>query len=187
MTEAEFLLRLVGALESVGASYMVVGSRGSTVHGLSRSTQDVDIVVDLDRRQLDALLDALGDDYYFNRVAAHDALSQRRMFNVIHTPTGWKADLIVRKERPFSKAEFARRQSRTVFGHGMAVATAEDLILSKLEWDRITTSERQRSDALKIAVANYAQLDLAHLRHWAHELGVSAVLEELLAAAKQSS
>jgi len=34
------------------------------------------------------------------------AVQQRDMFNRIDTSTGWKVDLIVRKDRPFSVMEF---------------------------------------------------------------------------------
>jgi hypothetical protein len=39
--------RLVGALEGAGVRYMFVGSIASTHHGAPRTTQDVDLVVEL--------------------------------------------------------------------------------------------------------------------------------------------
>lgn len=90
----------------------------------------------------------------------------------------------MRKERPFNHAEFARRTRRALFDAPVLVASPEDLILSKLEWDQITPSERQRTDALQIATVNWRRLDLEYLRHWAAELNVGDSLSELLRRAE---
>ena len=107
------------------------------------------------------------------------------MFNIIDLDTGWKADLIVRKDRPFSIEEFGRRQVRLFFGRPLPAASPEDVILSKLEWDRITPSERQFRDALNVAAVQLANLDQAYLSKWAAELGVAEKLERLLQDAEQ--
>ena len=46
---------------------------------------------------------------YIDERTALDALSSCDMFNVIDMNTGWKADLIVKKRRAFSVAEFELR------------------------------------------------------------------------------
>src|SRR6266536_1798801 len=69
--------------------------------------------------------------------AAGDAMKRRRQFNAIHAQSAVKIDLIVRKDRPFSREELGRRQ-RAVLPGGtrVSLATPEDTILSKLEWAR---------------------------------------------------
>ncbi|UUO06784.1 hypothetical protein M4951_00385 [Blastopirellula sp. J2-11] len=62
------------------------------------------------------------------------------------------------------------------------IASAEDILLSKLEWAAISESERQIRDALRIAEIQ-STLNLVYLRRWADELGVSQRLEEVLTAA----
>jgi hypothetical protein len=54
--------------------------------------------------------------YYVDANHAREALRQRRQFNVIDAASGWKADLIVRKERAFSREEFRRRLPAKVLG-----------------------------------------------------------------------
>ena len=80
--------------------------------------------------------------YYVSREAAHDALASATMFNVIDPNSGWKADLIIRKARPFSEAEFARRETRELLGMSIAVSRVEDLIIAKLEWASLGGSSR---------------------------------------------
>ena len=102
------------------------------------------------------------------------------MFNIIDFKTGLKADLIIRKNRAFSVEEFARRQQGTILGMTTSITSAEDVILSKLEWDKITPSERQVRDAVNVAKVKGAALDVDYLRKWAADLGVSDKLEEIL-------
>jgi len=72
------------------------------------------------------------------------------MFNVIDLRTGWKIDLIIRKSRAFSREEFGRRQRLSLQGISFSVASAEDVILSKLEWSKLSQSQRQIEDAAGI-------------------------------------
>ncbi len=112
-----FLQRLVAVLEQVGIPYMLSGSLASAFYGIPRSTQDIDIVVELDITRLRALITALPQEmYYVSEPAAVDALRRQGQFNVIDMETGWKVDLIVRKRRPFSRTEFERRRSEEVLG-----------------------------------------------------------------------
>jgi hypothetical protein len=185
MTQAEVLLSIAAHLEAAGIPFMVVGSYSSSLHSQPRTTNDADVVIDPTPAQLDGFLSGLGADFYFSPEAAHEALARRDMFNVIELSGGWKVDLIVRKDRPFSAEEFARRQLRPLAGRTLPVASPEDVILSKLEWNRITPSERQLRDAVGVAVVQWATLDRAYLSRWAAVLGVGVTLAELLQAAEQ--
>ena len=135
--EEEAVSRLVRRLEALGIPYMIAGSFASSHHGLPRATNDADIVVDPSPETLDALLAALAaEGYYADARTAREALRARRLFNVIDPETAFKVDLIIRKERPFSREEFARRERRDLGGLAASIATPEDTILSKLEWAR---------------------------------------------------
>jgi len=53
------------------------------------------------------------------------------------------------------------------------MATPEDVILSKLEWSKLASSERQWADALQVAKTQGKRLDLAYIDKWSVELGVA--------------
>jgi hypothetical protein len=184
MSQEAFLARIGERLEQAGIPFMVAGSYGSSFHGQPRATNDVDFVIDPSAQQLEAFLSVLGDKYYVSAESAREALRNRSMFNIIDFAGGWKADLIVRKDRPFSVLELQRRQAGTLHGRSMPIATAEDIILSKLEWNKITPSERQVKDALNVAVVQWAKLDRTYLRAWAPALDIAEDLEKLLRAAE---
>ena len=153
---------------------MLTGSFASSYHGSPRTTQDVDLVIRATRDQLNSLLDELPpEDYYVSGDAAREAASRRSQFNVIDMVTGWKADLIFIKDRPFSQEEFARRVRGTVLGVELWIATAEDAIVSKLERASKGQSERQLRDVVGIIRGQRDSLDGDYISRWCDELGVS--------------
>lgn len=179
-TQKEFLARLVKLLDQAGIPYMVAGSMGSSLHGRPRATQDADVVIDPTEDQLRSLLALLGQGYYVSRDAALDAFRRRTMFNIVDLAGGWKADLIVRRDRPFSHQEFERRRQIEAMGQKLWVVSPEDAILSKLEWMKGRESDVQYSDALGVAVAQGGSLDIEYLHRWAGPLGVETMLTRLL-------
>ena len=187
-TQRTFLDRLIAILDQLGIPYMVAGSLGSSFYGRPRATQDVDIVIAPSADQLDSLIGLLAErGYYVSLDAARDALRRRAMFNVIDVAAGWKADLIVRKDRPFSVEEFQRRRLIEAPGQTLWIVSPEDAILSKLEWAQGRQSELQRADALAVAVAHLGRLDLRYLERWARELGVEDSLSRLLEEAQSQA
>jgi hypothetical protein len=123
--------------------------------------------------QLDLLVTRMrASGAYVSLEAAHDAFRDRAMFNVIDPETGWKADLIIRKDRPFSEMEFGRRQTAEFFGTVIHVASLEDIVLSKLEWAKLGGSARQLDDVRGLLRIRAGDVDLAYLERWIDVLGV---------------
>jgi hypothetical protein len=171
----DFLRRVIAGLESTGIPYMLTGSLASSVHGIPRSTNDIDLVIAPSRNQLLSfvqLFERAG--LYVTWEEASRALARRDQFNVVDIRNGWKADLILIKERAFSTGEFNRREPAEVEGIPLMIATPEDVLLSKLEWAKIGGSERQIADAAGILTMQGAQLDLAYVERWVVELGLQA-------------
>jgi hypothetical protein len=176
VTLEAFLERLAGALRDSGTPAMLTGSVAAAYLGALRSTLDVDVVIDPDPSTLERLVDAIeAAGWYVSRDAARDALAERTMFNVIDGETGWKADLIVRKNRAFSASEFARRQPMA-FGDGtLAIVRIEDLILAKLDWARQGGSARQLEDVRTLCTLAGDTLDVAYLEQWVPTLAVESL------------
>jgi hypothetical protein len=180
--EEEAVGRIVRRLEALGIPYMVAGSVASSLHGRPRATNDADVVIDPTPEALDALVAALlSGGYYVDAGIAREALRDRRLFNVIDPESAFKVDLIVRKERAFSREEFARRERGDLGGLSVSFATAEDTILSKLEWaGKAGGSERQLADALGILQVSGDRVDREYVERWAATLGVGDLWRELL-------
>lgn len=91
---------------------MLTGSFASSLHGLTRATQDIDLVISPSESQLRDLVGSLPPEvYYVDLEEALDALRHRSQFNVIDLDTGWKVDLIIRRDRPFSNGRCSARRS----------------------------------------------------------------------------
>ena len=179
----EGLVRLLGAaLQEAGIPFMLTGSVAAGYRGASRATMDVDAVIDPSPAQLQAFVQRVLDaGLYVSDDAARDALATRGMFNVIDPDSGWKADLIVRKDRPFSEEEFARRESVDFLGITLSVATLEDVVLSKLEWATLGASSRQLEDVRALLRINYGAVDLSYVERWVDMLGVRHVWDAVRA------
>jgi hypothetical protein len=174
---------LARILDKLGIPYLVGGSLASSVHGIPRSTQDIDILVELPGSLVAPLVKELENDFYIDRDMVLDAVRRRASFNVIDLKTMLKIDFFVSDKRPLLVEEMSRRQ---IVGLGepptpVGVCTAEDIVVQKLDWfekgSRI--SERQWNDVVGVLKVRGRGLDLEYLRRWANELGVN----ELLAAA----
>lgn len=174
MSEAgDILRRIVLLLDEAGIPHMIAGSFASTYHGIPRTTQDIDLVIDPTGRSLMAFVASLPHtQYYVSEDAARDALLRRSQFNVVDMATGWKVDLIVRKARPFSVEELRRRMPARMLDVDVFVATPEDTILTKLEWARMSGSERQLRDVSGILDVKQGAVDRAYIEQWAVQLGV---------------
>jgi predicted nucleotidyltransferase len=186
MSQQDFIRKIVSLLERAGVPHMLTGSFGSSIHGEPRTTNDIDVVIAPTRPQLDELLQLLSPDFYVSPAAARDALKNRGMFNVVEYTSGWKADLIIIKDRPFSAEEFNHRLVVEAMGMSLPVVSPENAILSKLEWMKLRPSDRQFRDCLGIALVQRGKLDVPYLRRWAAELGVTDLLEKLLSALDQT-
>lgn len=178
----EFLRRVTAALDANGIPYMLTGSLASSMYGVPRATNDIDIVVLPSREQLLSVVQL------FQRVgltvtseAAVAALRKKTQFNVVDLPGGLKVDLIMRKDREFSLTEFDRRETHEVEGMRLTIATPEDVLLAKLEWAQMGDSDRQIVDCAGMIKVQGDALDLAYIEKWVERLG----LEREWAAAQE--
>lgn len=105
------------------------------------------------------------------------------MFNVIDLVTGWKIDLIIRKSRVFNQEEFRRRQRVSLHDVSLFVASAEDVVISKIEWAKLAQSRRQIEDAAAILRARWDALDHSYLAEWIDELGLQQEWDDALRVA----
>lgn len=161
--------------------YLVGGSMASTMYGLVRTTQDVDIVADVHLRHVDKLVELLGDTFYMAPEAAAEAIRRRASFNLLHLVSMFKVDVFVVKNRPYDHAQFENRVLQPLnptSAHLTYVASAEDTILTKLEWYRLgdEVSERQWKDILGVLAVQQGRLDENYLKKWAVELKVGDLL-----------
>ncbi|MCA9640741.1 MAG: nucleotidyl transferase AbiEii/AbiGii toxin family protein [Myxococcales bacterium] len=175
-----FLARIVTALDQAQVPYMLAGSFASSHHGAPRATQDIDIIVDPNQDSLKEFLRLISSaTTYVDPDTALDEFKRRGQFNVIDIETAWKLDVIFRKPRRFSRIELSRRAPATILGLSVQVASLEDTILTKLEWAKLGSSERQLRDVSTLVEVTGDAIDIEYLEQWLDELGVRDLWERI--------
>ena len=130
---------------------------------------------------IDHIVRGLSDaGFYVDGEAAHEALRTRGQFNAIDPTSGWKADLIVRKDRAYSLVEFGRRERVTILDVEVEIASLEDVLIAKLEWSRLGDSALQRRDVRQLLERTWEQLDRPYVEGWVAELGLQTAWEDAL-------
>jgi hypothetical protein len=151
-------------------------------HGEYRQTADVDIVAHLMPEHVKPLVAALESEYYIDEAMIVDSLKSRQSFNVMHLDTMFKVDVFPLKSRPYDAEAAGRRQRELLEIQPpleVYVASAEDILLAKLEWYRLGggSSERQWRDILGICKMQFFDLDFEYLEKWSQEIKVKDLLE----------
>lgn len=186
--QIDVLLLVVAALDKLSIPYCVGGSYASSLYGVARSTRDVDLIAVIKQAHVLPLADELESEFYADEQAIASAVKLKRSFNAIHRDSLFKVDIFVSKGTGFDAKQIERRQMKRVMRapqQNVYVASAEDIVLAKLEWYRRgnEVSDQQWRDILNVLMVQQGSLDLQYMRHWAHELGVADLLEQALAEA----
>ena len=173
---------VLDALQALGVRHYVGGSIASSAHGVARASIDADVVAELRPEHARPLVAALFSAYYVPEERVRDALARRASFNVIHLETMVKVDVFVSKGRPFDRRAMGRARplwpGAEAGGPALLLASAEDIVLAKLEWYRRggEVSDRQWTDVLGVLRVGGESLDRPYLETGAVELGVADLL-----------
>ena len=172
-------------IEALDVPYFIGGSLASALYGVVRTTLDADLVADLRPEHAEPFARRLSAAFYVDLDSILDAIQRRDSFNVIHLESMFKVDIFIPRQRPYDRAQFARRVEKIVAvdaERAAYFASAEDTILAKLDWYRQESgvSERQWRDVLGVLKTQSGRLDLDYLRRWAAELSVADLLERAL-------
>lgn len=173
------LTQIASKLNQLGAAYMLTGSVAGLFYGRERSTVDVDIVVDMRTTSPEALVDALAPEYFLDIEMVRECLPIEDMFNALPMTGGPKIDLIPLKQDAFEQLKFEQRVTLDWHGTTVSVIRAADLALSKLQWAKISMSERQLADVRGI-MSFEGVVEDDYFGRWVKRLD----LEELLEASR---
>lgn len=181
----EVTLKVTGILEKLGISYIIGGPLASTLYGMVRTTQDSDIIAEMQLKHVKPFVASLQNEFFIDEEMIPESIQHNSSFNIIHRDSMFKVDVFIPRPRPFNQSQLARAQRQTFsLESEMSAnfASAEDTILSKLEWYLMggEVSDRQWRDILGVLKTRAGELDLAYLHKWANELKVSDLFERAL-------
>lgn len=75
---------LVRVFDDLKIRYVVGGSLASSLYGIPRATQDVDLVAEVKPGNVQDITSALGRDFYVDANMINEAIRRSASFNVIH-------------------------------------------------------------------------------------------------------
>ena len=172
---------VIFALEENEIEYMLVGSLASMIYGDPRLTRGIDFVVEMKPEQLTKISVIFPNkDFYCPPIETiSDEMLRRGQFNLIHHTSGFKIDIVFRKQSPHSLQEFKRRKKIELWpGFSAYVATPEDVIIKKLEYFREGRSSKHLLDIKSIRI--HTILDQKYLEKWIQSLGLEKEWTEAL-------
>ena len=180
MDQDELLAFVAGTLKRLGIPYLVTGSIATVLYGEPRFTNDLDIVVQLDRESALRLVAAFPDgEFYLSTEACLRAVDRGTQFNVIHPRSGLKVDFMVASMDAFDAGRFERGRRIPTREESSAVfASPEDVILMKLVYFRDGGSDKHLRDIAGVLRITSA-VDRSYVSRWAQRLGVAGIWEEL--------
>lgn len=179
----DIALRFVSILDSLKIKYFVGGSLASSLYGIPRSTNDVDLIADISLNHIPALINALRDKFYFDEETIRDAVKRRDSFSVIHLETILKIDVFIPEYTDTAKSEMSRRKLYTLSdapAQTLFLSSAEDIIVQKLSWYNAgnRVSDRQWQDVIGVLKVQKGKLDETYLRETAQKMSISSLLEK---------
>jgi hypothetical protein len=136
-------------------------------------------VLVLEPREVERFAAAFESGFFIQPESVRAVFKPPHQFNVLDEQSALKADFWLLRENAFEQAAFARRAQVNLFGVSTWIATAEDVILHKLFWNKLTPSDRQVQDAAGVYAVQGKALDTAYLDHWAPVIGVERDWMEL--------
>ena len=165
--------------------YLIGGSVSSSLNGIFRTTNDIDVLVEKPLNEVPNVITALSTKFLVDEPALIKQHLDNKAYNIFHEQTALKIDIFP-GHTEFHQMQLSRAlnvkppTSRCEF----KIASAEDIILAKLQWFQKSPSDRQINDIVGVLNLNKNTVDLSYLRNWASKLDVLDKLEELLCVAE---
>jgi hypothetical protein len=157
---------IVAVVEGLGLPYMLIGGVANLVWGVARTTQDIDVTIQVEPARLADTVTALTGA--FRPLPENPLLfvKQTRVLPVM-TPDGIRADLIF-AELPYQEAAIRRARPMRLGERVVQVCSPEDLIVHKI----ISERPRDLDDVRGIIQTQGASLDRSYLDPLVHGLAV---------------
>jgi len=113
------------------------------------------VIAAIEPEQVHSLVLALQHEYYLDEQAWKDSVRRALPYNVIHLNTMMKVDLIPLKQRALTREEARRAHPQTLEAgtRPVRIASAEDAVLTKLEFQHVTSTLTllQQNPKIKLA------------------------------------
>ncbi|HFA50432.1 MAG TPA: hypothetical protein ENJ95_15570 [Bacteroidetes bacterium] len=161
------LKKIVQIFEGEEIPYMVVGGFALSYYNRARTTNDIDINIQVYPNQIEKIVQHF-PEWMPSIDTFRDNAEKGIVFNIFDFDSGVKYDFMVYKDSDYNWTAFERRKAVDYMGVKCMIASAEDLVISKLIWYNISKSEKQWGDLNFLMTL--PDLDMQYLQLWAIKL-----------------
>uniref|UniRef100_A0A7C6A8K0 Nucleotidyltransferase family protein n=1 Tax=candidate division WOR-3 bacterium TaxID=2052148 RepID=A0A7C6A8K0_UNCW3 len=179
MTFEQLAVTVAENLQKSKIPYMITGALAVNYHGNPRMTHDIDLVAQITNLDIPKIKELFNNEFFVSEESINAALREFSMFNIIHKDTGLKIDFWILKGDEYSQEAFARRKLYPYQEIKISLATPEDMIISKLEWFKLSDIDKHYFDALGIYRIQKGNLDLDYINKWCKEKSVLKIWEKI--------
>jgi len=166
MTADEAAVAVIDALDRAAVPFMIVGSLASNFHGIPRATRDADFLIRVGSASIADLAAALPDGLRLEPQAAFETVTGTTRYLITLRQSPFVCELFVCGDDPHDTARFARRQRVRALDRDVFMATAEDMIVTKLRWASLANRGKDRDDVRNIIAVRGHELDWTYIERW---------------------
>jgi hypothetical protein len=177
MTADEATVAVIDALDRATIPFMIVGSLASNFHGIPRATRDADFLMQIGPASLTDLAAALPLALHLGPQAETVTGTTRYLVTLQGSP--FVCELFVCGDDPHDVARFARRRRVHALDREVCIATAEDMIVTKLRWARLANRGKDRDDVRNMIAVRGADLDWAYIERWSRAQDTLGLLDSI--------
>ena len=166
---SQALEKIVSALKAENIDYMIVGGFAVSYHNRTRTTNDIDLILQIKPDQVSKILKYFPLWQGFEE-AFKDDIKRGIIFNITDYETGIRYDFMAYKGHEYGKTAFERREKVEFFEVKCYMSTKEDLIISKFRWHNISPSKKQMED-IRFLILDES-LDFEYIQFWTNNLNL---------------
>lgn len=178
MTSDEVIVAVIDALEAVDMPFMVVGSVSTNFYGIPRSTRDADFVIQASP-PFAAFAERLGPHIRLAAQTSFEGVTGTVRHRIEASGTPFTVELFELSDDAHDVSRFSRRRRVELFGRQVFVATAEDVVITKLRWAMRPGREKDVDDVRSVIAIQWDALDWTYVEQWCSQHGTCALLETI--------
>jgi hypothetical protein len=179
MKSEEIVRRVLDGLDGVKIPYVLVGSFASNAYGVSRSTQDADIVVQTRSGQISELTKALGPAFELETQMQFETVTGTQKTLLRERESGFAIELFELSSDPHDQQRFSRRRQLSVLDRETWILTVEDVLVTKLNWLRLANRTKDMLDIRSVIAVQGDAIDWPYVERWCDQHGSRPLLEKI--------
>ncbi|MEM6769165.1 MAG: DUF6036 family nucleotidyltransferase, partial [Bacteroidota bacterium] len=165
----EALYKIIDVLEAEKIDYMIVGGFAASYHNRTRTTNDIDLVVQIYSNSVKRIVQHF-PEWEGQTEVFTELFEEIGMFNITDFTTGIRFDIMAYRDSDYNWIAFQRRTEQEFLGRQVFFCSIEDLIIGKLGWYDTSQSEKQLSDLMYLKQTPNINWD--YINNWVNRLNL---------------